>query len=63
ISGELVRQVNIPVFLAGGLNPGNVQEAIQAVKPYGVDICSGVRSNGKLDVQKLDAFVRAVKSL
>nr|HNH22198.1 phosphoribosylanthranilate isomerase [Ferruginibacter sp.] len=63
ISGELVRQVNIPVFLAGGLNPVNVQEAIQAVKPYGVDICSGVRSNGKLDVQKLDAFVRAVKSL
>lgn len=63
ISRELVRQVNIPVFLAGGLNPGNVQEAIRAVNPYGVDICSGVRSNGKLDVQKLDAFVRAVKSL
>lgn len=63
ISRELVKEVNVPVFLAGGLHAGNVQEAIKRVSPYGVDICSGVRTNGKLDVQKLNAFIGAVKTL
>lgn len=63
ISRELVREVNVPVFLAGGLHAGNVQEAIKRVAPYGVDICSGVRTNGKLDMQKLNAFIGAVKTL
>lgn len=63
ISHDLVKEVKVPVFLAGGLHAGNVQEAIETVKPYGVDICSGVRTNGKLDVQKLSAFISAVKSL
>lgn len=63
ISAELVRAVNIPVFLAGGLNALNVAEAIATVQPYGVDICSGVRINGKLDKQKLQAFITAVHSL
>lgn len=63
ISHDLVKEVKVPVFLAGGLHAGNVQEAIETVEPYGVDICSGVRTNGKLDVQKLSAFINAVKSL
>jgi phosphoribosylanthranilate isomerase len=62
ISRELVKAVNIPVFLAGGLHAGNVQEAIQTVHPFGVDICSGVRSDGKLDDKKLKAFISAVYS-
>ena len=62
ISRELVEAVDVPVFLAGGLHAGNVQEAIGTVKPYAVDICSGVRTNGKLDVQKLQHFIHAVKS-
>jgi phosphoribosylanthranilate isomerase len=62
ISRELVKAVQVPVFLAGGLNAGNVREAIQAVNPYGVDICSGVRTEGKLHKQKLADFVNAVRS-
>lgn len=62
ISRELVKAVNIPVFLAGGLNAGNVREAIEKVRPFGVDICSGVRTNGKLDEEKLRAFVSAVRN-
>jgi phosphoribosylanthranilate isomerase len=63
ISRELVKAVSIPVFLAGGLNAGNVQEAIQTVQPYGVDICSGVRTDGKLHKQKLADFINAVRTL
>jgi phosphoribosylanthranilate isomerase len=62
ISKELVAAVESPVFLAGGLNSSNVLEAINTVQPYGVDVCSGVRTNGKLDVQKLKAFIGAVKA-
>lgn len=63
ISRELVKAVTVPVFLAGGLNPSNVPEAIKTVQPYGVDICSGVRTDGKLDEQKLKGFVQAVNSV
>jgi phosphoribosylanthranilate isomerase len=62
ISRKLVKAVMIPVFLAGGLNVNNVQEAIDTVKPFGVDICSGVRTDGKLDPLKLAAFIAAVRS-
>ncbi len=60
ISRKIVESVNVPVFLAGGLNAGNVREAIKLVRPYGVDVCSGVRTNGKLDVVKLKRFFDAV---
>lgn len=63
VSHELVKEVSVPVFLAGGLHAGNVQEAIDRVKPFGVDVCSGVRSNGKLDLQKLSTFINAVKAI
>ncbi|WP_282631119.1 phosphoribosylanthranilate isomerase [Empedobacter sedimenti] len=60
ISKKIREEINIPLFLAGGLNPNNVKEAIDFVQPFGVDICSGVRTDGKLDEKKLDAFFRAV---
>ena len=61
ISREIVERASVPVFLAGGLNASNVAEAIQTVQPFGVDICSGVRTNGKLDTEKLAAFIKAVQ--
>jgi len=60
ISSKIVREVSIPVFLAGGLNVENVREAIEVVKPFGLDICSGVRSNGNLDEMKLNLFFKEV---
>jgi len=62
ISREICRKSTIPVFLAGGLNPQNVKAAIKFVNPFGVDVCSGVRSNGKLDEGKLNQFINEVKS-
>ncbi|HUR66318.1 MAG TPA: phosphoribosylanthranilate isomerase [Chitinophagaceae bacterium] len=63
ISRELVKAVAVPVFLAGGLHAGNVAEAIRIVQPFGVDICSGVRSHGELDKEKLRSFMIAVRSV
>ncbi|MCX5976318.1 MAG: phosphoribosylanthranilate isomerase [Coprothermobacterota bacterium] len=62
ISRRIRDAVKIPVILAGGLNPGNVGEAIQAVRPFAVDVCSGVRTGGRLDESKLAAFMDAVRS-
>ena len=62
ISRKLVLAVNRPVFLAGGLNADNVQEAIATVQPFAVDICSGVRTNGPLDPDKLSRFIQAVRN-
>lgn len=63
ISRKVVEQSSKPVFLAGGLNAENVQAAIEAVQPFGIDLCSGVRTNDKLDLRKLDAFFEAVYKL
>jgi len=63
ISRDIVKQVEVPVFLAGGLHAGNVRQAIKTVQPFGVDICSGVRTEGKLDPNKLDAFMKAVHAV
>lgn len=62
ISKQIVENVNVPVFLAGGLNPLNAKNAIEQVGAFGLDLCSGVRTNGKLDLQKLNAFFSAIKS-
>ncbi|MEP7319679.1 MAG: phosphoribosylanthranilate isomerase [Panacibacter sp.] len=59
LSRKIVEQSKMPVFLAGGLNALNVQQAIEEVQPYGLDLCSGVRTNGHLDPRKLEAFFKA----
>jgi len=63
LSREIVKAVDIPVFLAGGLHANNVRQAIETVRPFAVDICSGVRTEGRLDPGKLEAFIKAVHSL
>ena len=60
VSARLVRASARPVFLAGGMSAANVGDAIRQVRPFGVDLCSGVRTNGRLDAAKLRAFVLAV---
>ena len=62
VSRRLVEAVDVPVFLAGGLGPHNVAAAIAQVRPFGVDICSGVRTADRLDPAKLFAFMAAVES-
>lgn len=61
VSAEIVRQVACPVYLAGGLGPDNVAEAIERVRPYGVDICSRLRPQGRLDEDLLARFFSAVR--
>lgn len=63
ISRRIVESVNIPIYLAGGLNPNNVAEAVKTVNPYSVDVCSGVRTNGKLDKEKLTIFFNSLNSI
>jgi phosphoribosylanthranilate isomerase len=60
ISRQIVNEVDIPVFLAGGLTPDNVAGAIERVRPFGVDVCSGVRTDEKLDVNKVKCFIQNV---
>lgn len=61
VSAEFVRASPRPVFLAGGLSAANVGDAIRQVRPFGLDVCSGVRTDGRLDITKLGAFVIAVE--
>lgn len=60
ISRKIREAIEIPIFLAGGLNAQNVSMAIEQVEPFGVDLCSSVRTNGKLDAVKLAAFFNAI---
>jgi len=60
LSRRIRDQVACPVYLAGGLTPANVSAAIDAVQPFGLDLCSGVRTGGRLDRAKLQAFFDAV---
>ena len=62
LSRKIREKVDVPVFLAGGLTPENVGEALRKVRPFGVDVCNGVRTNGKLDEAKLEAFFKAVST-
>lgn len=62
ISSRIREAVHVPIFLAGGLQPSNVKDAIQSVKPFGIDLCSSVRTDGKLDELKLAKFIEAVTS-
>jgi phosphoribosylanthranilate isomerase len=62
LSAEIRRTAQAPIFLAGGLRAENVRAAISQVEPWGVDLCSGVRSNGRLDHSKLEVFMRECRS-
>ena len=57
VSRRIREAVDVPVFLAGGLTPGNIAEAVRRVGPFGVDVCSGLRTDGRLDERKLAALV------
>ena len=59
ISRKIREQCGRPLFLAGGLRPENVRDAMEQVQPFGVDICSGVRIEGRLNESMLRAFVAA----
>lgn len=59
LSRQIVAQARVPVFLAGGLNANNVQAALEQVQPFGLDLCSSVRTDGNLDPQKLERFFTA----
>ena len=60
MSRRIRESVDVPVILAGGLDPDNVADAISGVKPYAVDVCSGVRTGGRLDESKLREFIKRV---
>ncbi|NBB19135.1 phosphoribosylanthranilate isomerase [Runella sp. CRIBMP] len=60
ISRKIREAIPIPLFLAGGIKAENVKEAIETVQPFGLDLCSSVRTNGQLDPEKLEAFFAAI---
>jgi phosphoribosylanthranilate isomerase len=60
LSRAIRERISIPLFLAGGLTPENVGQAIEEVGPFALDVCSGVRTEGKLDAAKLKRFFAAV---
>ncbi len=60
LSRKIREAAGVPIFLAGGLKPENVGEAIRAVEPFGLDLCSGVRTDGKLDEARLARFFESV---
>lgn len=60
LSREIRKSIPIPLFLAGGLNKDNVRQAIETVEPFGLDLCSSVRTDGKLDQQKLKDFFNVI---
>jgi len=57
-SRKIRESIAVPIFLAGGLNPDNIAQAIQQVRPFGIDVCSGIRTDGNLDESKLSNFFR-----
>lgn len=63
LSRSIRESVSVPVYLAGGINPSNVRQAFEFVRPYGIDLCSGVRTSGRLDEAKLKQFFDEVKRI
>ncbi len=62
VSARIVRAVDRPVFLAGGLSMTNAAEAVRVVRPFGLDVCSGVRTASRLDEDKLCAMIEAMRA-
>src|SRR5690349_9221278 len=62
LSRTIRESIDVPLYLAGGLKPENVAAAISEVQPFGVDVCSGLRTEGRLDPQKLAAFFQAINA-
>jgi phosphoribosylanthranilate isomerase len=60
LSRKIRESISVPVFLAGGLKPENIRQAIDEVNPFGIDLCSGVRINCMLDAEKLNRFMYEV---
>jgi phosphoribosylanthranilate isomerase len=56
LSRQIREAIDVPLFLAGGLNPANIAAAIREVQPFGIDVCSGLRTEGRLDPEKLSSF-------
>jgi phosphoribosylanthranilate isomerase len=63
ISRAIRDAVQLPIFLAGGLRASNVADAVAVVRPFGVDVCSGVRVYGRLDADEVRAFVAAATAM
>lgn len=63
VSREIVETVDCPVLLAGGLTPENVEYAVRTVQPYGVDVCTGVRTDDVLDRRKVVSFFEALRKI
>jgi phosphoribosylanthranilate isomerase len=61
LSRKIVEQSKVPVFLAGGITADNVKKAVDEVNPFGIDLCSSVRTDGKLDPHKLHLFFQAMR--
>lgn len=62
LSRRIVEEAACPVFLAGGISRNNVQRAIREVRPYGLDLCSSVRSDNRLNSDKLRGFFESVNA-
>lgn len=62
ISRRIRESVRVPLYLAGGLRPENGTEAVDTVQAFGLDVCNGVRTDGRLDEVKLAVFFRAVRA-
>ena len=59
-SRRICETAGVPVLLAGGLQPGNARAALERVRPTGLDVCSGLRLNGRLDAGRLGEFFKAI---
>lgn len=62
LSKQIRESIGVPLFLAGGINKDNIKEAIELVQPFGIDLCSSVRTNGHLDAEKLEALFNAIEA-